>query len=1286
MALGSQSQPFKSETALARDTYTILILIAIGILSMTACLILLRPAELQSYLLKMLSFGFCVASVLLLVALLSMQQDADPSQADYCTLSPAIMISSALVLAFHLLVWSLATLRGLDDDFDTNAPAFDGGSAFTILSVVAVWAIPIVLTTALALTFDSDWGVSELCWLPAASNSYRIFGSVLLGLMSCSLFCLLIGGCFFQEEECRRLRQRSLVLLLSMCLIFGSIYALLEQVNDDRDLLIIINGAVAVIIAVIAFIFLLVKTWCCQPPTPDDVIYKSKQEKDDSLLRARRRSSRKADPMLAEVIVDNTHAGRPSLTGYRPRAMTALNERQESVTALSQSSSVYDRLHGLNSRLERADSDHFDDLNDLPFRNVQLHGDKLRNPIFESTPSPTRATATTPRASPRNFQRSSMKRTSDKHRGRANSLQRSTKAKAALLKQSQLSKKRRKAPRPSSAGNSPVRLERDNQTLSKTLASQRVVESLLAKPPKPVAIRPRINSVDKSQMNVYQRRKMLGESSRSNARVKSRRESRESAKAVAQRVLRATSPLASAAASRRGSEMPASHRNSEQLAPSQRASEGQYNPMFKPLPEQGSKTSMFTAQTQTSAGQGSYLLITTNSKGELQSSQSRDRLIRDFDDMRSASPSPRASQEWNPMDLKKPYVEMELRDSGERRRLSMVQRDQLSAQLNLPPKSELGPYGDQTLKTMRACKPSLSDATQPLRAVSSTDNVFGDDEELPPPIPPRHSVDSLEKEGRSSSMSNRTASLKSAHLPPTEFFDIEMQWEAEGKIQADQDGQPPEEETPYETPGILRGLTQVDRMQNESLLRANRDSRRQLQLERFRRSSSNILLRGNISLSDELGKGAFGFVKKGKLRRGSRQQLIAAKALKSSATVDEQLAFLQEAEIMSNFSHGNVLRLIGVINSGKPVLIIMELMEGGSLYRVLRNDGLTPDDKIKYACHILCGLEYIHSQDFIHRDLASRNILIGQGVAKIADFGFTRRLEKQSVLVEVDGQLPVRWCSPEALNYGHYSKSSDIWAIGVLLYEIWSGARLPYKGWSNLVVATYVGLGHRLPPVNGLPRSVYVLMIQAWHPSLWERPTANSILERLYMVSKDEALRNDLHTTSAEPLQNVYRTTYEDGELLAMAWMIKEGDGVHQRDLKNILSDEPEYTSGNSEASVMPSPSRLNSSSSLHRYDPQRLRRSGSKTLVRDHLRNSLMRKDSNVKQIRTSPLKSQRNLSSPEDRLRAGSPISPLARSSALRGSHRNSAPTLGSLRRKHKPRRMSEFDQSLDAEVLEE
>ncbi len=61
-------------------------------------------------------------------------------------------------------------------------------------------------------------------------------------------------------------------------------------------------------------------------------------------------------------------------------------------------------------------------------------------------------------------------------------------------------------------------------------------------------------------------------------------------------------------------------------------------------------------------------------------------------------------------------------------------------------------------------------------------------------------------------------------------------------------------------------------------------------------------------------------------------------------------------------------------------------------------------------------------------------------------------------------RIPVRWTSPEAINYGRYSPASDVWALGVVLHELYTAATLPYGGWSNLMVATHVGLGHRLPP------------------------------------------------------------------------------------------------------------------------------------------------------------------------------------------------------------------------------
>ena len=112
---------------------------------------------------------------------------------------------------------------------------------------------------------------------------------------------------------------------------------------------------------------------------------------------------------------------------------------------------------------------------------------------------------------------------------------------------------------------------------------------------------------------------------------------------------------------------------------------------------------------------------------------------------------------------------------------------------------------------------------------------------------------------------------------------------------------------------------------------------------------------------------------------------------------------------------------------------------------------------------------------FIYRDLAARNVLVSSELrCKISDFGMSREAEESDYYQSRGGVLPVRWCSPEVLEHRKFSTRSDMWASGVLLYEIWTKGATPYGNWSNAMVWTNVTAGARLPspklPARNLQR------------------------------------------------------------------------------------------------------------------------------------------------------------------------------------------------------------------------
>ncbi|XP_044756024.1 proto-oncogene tyrosine-protein kinase ROS isoform X2 [Coccinella septempunctata] len=269
--------------------------------------------------------------------------------------------------------------------------------------------------------------------------------------------------------------------------------------------------------------------------------------------------------------------------------------------------------------------------------------------------------------------------------------------------------------------------------------------------------------------------------------------------------------------------------------------------------------------------------------------------------------------------------------------------------------------------------------------------------------------------------------------------------------------------------------------------------------------------REQITLTKFLGSGAFGEVFEGKAKDIPGHTKVAIKTLRKGASDQEKTEFLQEAQLMSHFKHEHILELLGVCLDNDPHFIIMELMQGGDLLTYLRSSRkpvtntpmLTLIELLKMCVDVARGCRYLEEMHFVHRDLACRNCLVSSTdpevrIVKIGDFGLARDIYKNDYYrKEGEGLLPVRWMAPESLMDGVFTSQSDVWAFGVLLWEIMTLGQQPYPARNNLEVLHYVKSGGRLGKPVDCPVELHSLMLQCWLFTPDSRPTFKYCLEVL---------------------------------------------------------------------------------------------------------------------------------------------------------------------------------------------
>ncbi|XP_073957451.1 tyrosine-protein kinase Abl [Choristoneura fumiferana] len=268
--------------------------------------------------------------------------------------------------------------------------------------------------------------------------------------------------------------------------------------------------------------------------------------------------------------------------------------------------------------------------------------------------------------------------------------------------------------------------------------------------------------------------------------------------------------------------------------------------------------------------------------------------------------------------------------------------------------------------------------------------------------------------------------------------------------------------------------------------------------------------RTDIVMKHKLGGGQYGDVYEAGWKRFNIT--VAVKTLKDDTMALKD--FLEEAAIMKEMRHRNLVKLLGVCTREPPFYIITEFMSRGNLLDYLRTGNRANIDAVVLmymATQIASGMSYLESRSFIHRDLAARNCLVGEShLVKVADFGLARLMRDDTYTAHAGAKFPIKWTAPEGLAYNTFSTKSDVWAFGILLWEIATYGMSPYPGVDLADVYHMLEKGYRMECPPGCPSAVYELMRGCWQWNAADRPTFREIHHALEHMFQDNSITEEV--------------------------------------------------------------------------------------------------------------------------------------------------------------------------------
>ncbi|XP_071968587.1 serine/threonine-protein kinase LMTK1 isoform X7 [Engystomops pustulosus] len=278
---------------------------------------------------------------------------------------------------------------------------------------------------------------------------------------------------------------------------------------------------------------------------------------------------------------------------------------------------------------------------------------------------------------------------------------------------------------------------------------------------------------------------------------------------------------------------------------------------------------------------------------------------------------------------------------------------------------------------------------------------------------------------------------------------------------------------------------------------------------------STDLGRQSLLYLKEIGNGWFGKVLLGEANSGLSSTQVVVKELKVSASVQEQMLFLEETQPFRVLQHPNLLQCLAQWAEITPYLLVMEFCPLGDLKGYLQScaatESTSPDPLTlqRMGCEICCGLLHLHKNNYTHSDLALRNCLLSADMTvKIGDYGLSHSKYRDDYLVTSDQLwVPLRWIAPELIDEVHgnllvvdQTKASNIWSLGVTLWELFELGRQPYDTYSDRQVLCYVIKEQQLK----LPKpQLKQLLSDRWYEVMqfcWLQPEQRPSAEEVHLL------------------------------------------------------------------------------------------------------------------------------------------------------------------------------------------